>query len=265
MKNLLVGNGANIQFDPHSYSTKQIVLRVLKNFERDDFPEHVIVKPKYLLRNYLGILFLEIPSIIEGKYDKYANNTAERDSLKSFKEQYSESQRRKKITDIGFEDYYLIHDLLCHKCRIFNPEQYYIREALKLAYVFSVYNDGELNKLYEKYPRGYIDYLSEFDNIFTTNYDSNIELASGKKVYHIHGQFDMLDDVYNKGSFRNQLPDAPVNDVILDKKFLFLYSNVISTHCGDYKEFFVKQSTLANEAIKKFAESYCSDINQQKK
>ena len=36
--NLLAGNGINIQFDRHSYTTQQIVLRILKNCDRDDFP-----------------------------------------------------------------------------------------------------------------------------------------------------------------------------------------------------------------------------------
>jgi len=38
MKNLLVGNGINIQFDNQSYTTTEIVLRLLKNCDRDDFP-----------------------------------------------------------------------------------------------------------------------------------------------------------------------------------------------------------------------------------
>lgn len=38
MKNLLVGNGINIQFDNQNYRTAQIALRLLKNSDRDDFP-----------------------------------------------------------------------------------------------------------------------------------------------------------------------------------------------------------------------------------
>ena len=37
MRNLLVGNGINIQFDNTNYTTQQIVLRILKNCDRDDF------------------------------------------------------------------------------------------------------------------------------------------------------------------------------------------------------------------------------------
>ena len=68
MRNLLTGNGINIQFDNKNYSTQQIVLRILKNCDRDDFPLHIIVNESYLLKNYIGLLFLEIPNIINGVY-----------------------------------------------------------------------------------------------------------------------------------------------------------------------------------------------------
>lgn len=112
--NLLVGNGANIQFNKTDYTTKQIVLRILKNFDRDDFPSHVIADFPYLMKNYIGILFLEAREIISGKYDKFAVGSAEKGSLSAFKKQYSAQISSLRITDIGFEDYYLIHDLFCH-------------------------------------------------------------------------------------------------------------------------------------------------------
>lgn len=49
-----------------------------------------------------------------------------------------------RIADIGFEDYYLIHDLLCHKTHTQNPEQYTIRESLKMAYFHSIYKSREI-------------------------------------------------------------------------------------------------------------------------
>ena len=151
MKHLLVGNGANIQFDSLNYTTKQIVLRILKNFDRKDFPSHIICEPRYLQRNYIGILFLEARNILDGMYDDVVNCSAERDSIKAFKEQYNSKRQSLRITDIGFEDYYLIHDLVCHKSKTVNPDQYQIREAFKSLYIFSVYNDGKVNELYKSY------------------------------------------------------------------------------------------------------------------
>lgn len=38
MKYLLTGNGINIQFNKTNYSAQQIVLRILKDCDRDDCP-----------------------------------------------------------------------------------------------------------------------------------------------------------------------------------------------------------------------------------
>ncbi len=264
MRNLLVGNGINIQYNKTDYTTQQIVLRILKNCDREDFPSHIIVDFPYLLKNYIGQLFLEAREIIDGKYDNMAFGSAEKTSLSSFKKQYSNKINTLRITDIGFEDYYLIHDLLCHKINLQNPEQFYIRESMKVAYLYSIYNDGKLNQLYKNYPESFRKYLLNFDNIFTTNYDSNIESATGKTVFHIHGQFDKKSDVYIESSFRNQLPDSPIKDIEIDENYFYLYSNALSTHCGAYKEFQLKQSSQANSCVEKMALAYNSDPNIRK-
>lgn len=38
-----------------------------------------------------------------------------------------------------------------------------------------------------------------------------------------------------------------------------MYSNALSTHCGEYKEFQVKQYSLANSAMEKLADAYLKD------
>ena len=59
MRNLLVGNGINCHFDNVSYSSKQIVLRILKNVHRSDFPMSIIADPPYALKE-LG----DIPDLV---------------------------------------------------------------------------------------------------------------------------------------------------------------------------------------------------------
>ena len=260
MRNLLVGNGINIQFDKISYSTKEIVLRILKNCDREDFPSHIIVNEPYLIKNYIGRLFLEARMVLQGYYDEFTNCSAEVSSLAAFKEQYSKRLSTLKMTDIGFEDYYLIHDLVCHKFNIKNPEQYHCREGMRTAYLWSIYNDGKVDNLYHQYSEKFIDYLKGFDSVFTTNYDSNIDCAIGKEIYHIHGWFKQRAAVYDYDSFRNQLPDAPIKDVSVDENYYYLYSNALTTHCGAYKEFQLKQYSYANEAITKLASAYTSNI-----
>ena len=264
MRNLLIGNGVNIQFNKIDYIPQQIVLRVLKNCDRTDFPSDIIVDRPYLLKSYLGFLFLEAREIIKGEYDNFVLASSERDSLITFKKLYTDKISTLKITDIGFEDYYLIHDLFCHKNNIQNSERFVIRESMRKAYLHAIFNDGKLNELYKNYPKIFINCLIRFDNIFTTNYDSNIELAIGKKIFHIHGQFDKRSDIYNKSSLRNQLPDAPVKEDEVNEIYFYLYSNALSTYCGEYKEFQLKRYSQANKGIEKMASAYNTDTETKK-
>ena len=256
MLNLLVGNGVNCQFDDKSYSAKQIVLRILKNCDRADFPKHVIVDQPFRLKDYLGQLFLKSREILQGELDRYTVGSAEKEALVSFKEKYLAKIKTLRMTDICFEDYYLVHDLVCHSLGIGNPDQYYVREAMRMAYLLAIYNDGKLNQLYQYYPEHFINFLSSFDNIFSTNYDSNIEMATGKTVLHIHGQFSQLDDVYDEESLRNHLPDAPLTRIELDRGFDYLYCNAITTHSGSYKEFYINQAPNANACVELMAKAY---------
>lgn len=217
-----------------------------------------------MLKWYIGQLFLFARDILDGEANIYANCSAERKALVNFKEKYGEKKKSLRITDIGFEDYYLIHDLLCHKMVVGNPEQFVIREAMRMAYLHAIYNNGHLNLLHKKYSKSLVAYLQGFDNIFTTNYDSNIESCSGKEVYHIHGQFDKLSEVYNPSSFRNQLSDNPLDGIAYDEKYNYLHSTALSTYCGEYKQFHLNQYTLANEGIEKMAKGYVENEFERK-
>ena len=55
------------------------------------------------------------------------------------------------------------------------------------------------------------------------------------------------------------MPDAPIKDLDMDEKYFYLYSNALTTHCGAYKEFQIKQSSQANSGIEKMAIAYNND------
>ena len=255
MKNLLVGNGLLIQYGGKDYTNKSIILRALENYEKKNFPAHIIIDCPIEAKAFFGYMMLRIPQILNGDYDNYTNCSAEKEALRLFIERYKD-KKSLQISDIGFEDYYLVFDLICHKYGIQNPDQFYVRESIKVAFLHSIYNNGDIGKVYYKFSDKLINYLKSFDNIFTTNYDNNIEKATGKNVYHIHGSFYDRSDIYNPESFRNQLGDYPMNDYDIDEKYFYLYSTAISAHCGEYKNSYMEQATLANSAIEKLADAY---------
>ncbi len=245
----------------NKHSTTLIVATITsKSKKKREMPTHIVVNVDGLAKESI-IQLEQITTVDKGEYDRFVNCKAEEKSLNSFKEQYKDKLATLRIMDIGFEDYYLIHDLVCHKTQTGNPDQYHVREAMRIAYLYSIYNDGELDNLHTKYPESLINYLKNFDSIFTTNYDSNIDAVVDIPVYHIHGWFKQLEAVYDINSYRNQLPDAPVNNIQVDDEFYYLYSNALTTHCGAYKEFQLQQYGLANDAVSKLAKAYvCNSI-----
>ena len=78
MKNILVGNGINIQYDNTNYTAKNIVLRMLTDLDSEDYPCDYIVDDPMLLKNYMGKLFLAAREALDGEFDKYTTCTAER-------------------------------------------------------------------------------------------------------------------------------------------------------------------------------------------
>lgn len=256
MKNLLVGNGVNIQFDKKNYSSQQICLRLLKSLDQDNFPSHVVCSEPKLVKIYIGYLFLIAREVINGEHDHFLFSDIEKKSVDFFKKRYHDKVKQLKITDICFEDYYLLQELFFRKNNISEENQLDIRGVLRLCYLFSIYNGGELNKISTYYSDEFKFYLKSFDYIFTTNYDLNIDSVVDFEVYHLHGCFNKLSPVYDKNSAINQLENAPINDLEIYDDYLYIYSNAISTYCGDYKKFEIEKYNKANSCIEKFTRGY---------
>jgi len=258
MKNILIGNGVNIVCGGTEHTNKEIILRTIEFCKADDFPNHIIVDDPILAIEFLGRIYMELPDILSGKYDRYAVSSHERQALEDVKTKYGNNSRL-IMTDIGFEDYYFLYDMVCRKYGIHNPDRYFVRETIKKLFLHGIYNGGKVNKVYESYPEKFCRYLEAFENIFTTNYDSNLESATGHDVYHLHGAFSCRADVYNPDSPRNRMADAPIKDFDIDTDYEYLYSNALTDYCGANKEFSMKQGVQANSAIDNLCRAYMSN------
>lgn len=247
MNNIIIGNGIDIQFGGLEYTNKSIIERALKYLKTGDFSTEVYTKE---IETWIYLLHSAVPDFLNGQYDQLAVFNDEKEELDSFKSNYSKNV---SISDIGFEYYFLLNELHCRRNGITNPERYYFQEFLRRLFLDSIFNKGEINKLYLKFPTTVIDYISSFDNIFTTNYDKNIEVATGKNVLYLHGAFHVLDPVYDSHSFRNRLSDKPVDQTPVIKGFEHTFSNAITGSSGAFKLFSANQTELANSAIDKFA------------
>ncbi|HED37536.1 MAG TPA: hypothetical protein ENI76_04725, partial [Ignavibacteria bacterium] len=204
MRNIIIGNGVNIQFGGWEYTNRRIVERALLKLKTRDYSKEVNTEE---IEVWIKMLFQAFPKFLKGDYDTLAVLKDEKEELSNFKKRYTKKTR---IYEIGFEDFFLLNELHCRKNKIGNPERYYFQEFLRRLFLDSIYNNGKINQIHESFSEDFIAFLKSYNNIFTTNYDKNIELATKRKVLYLHGAFHVLDNVYDANSFRIKLSDRPV-------------------------------------------------------
>lgn len=250
MKNLIIGNGINIQFGGLDYTNRSIINRAIDNVRNNTFSS---VAYPYEILEWFNRLYGQHINILKGIYDQYAVFDDEKEELISYKNHYN---KRTKIYYIGFEDYFFIQTLFIRKEKIKELSEYELHEFLKRFFLESIYNGGKVNEIYRLFSDGFVSFLLDFDSLFTTNYDQNIEFATNREVSYLHGAFHFLDDVYNPNSFRNKLSDKPSDNHPYIKGLEYLFSNAISDSLSKHKQYSANMSSHANEAIDKFTEAY---------
>jgi len=246
MKSIIIGNGVNIQFGGSEYRNDSIIKRALHKIETRDFCPEVYTTE---VGDWLKYLFQEFPCFIRGDYDLFTVASDERQELENFKKRY---KSKSHIYEIGFEDFFLLHELCCRKNKIGNPQRFDIQEVLKRLFLDSIYNNGKINDIYKTYPKKFIEYISSFDAIFTTNYDKNIEVSTKKDVQYLHGAFHVLDDLYNPNGIRNKLPDKPADLVHAIKGFEHAFSTALTSNSGFIKQFVAENAENTNAALENF-------------
>jgi hypothetical protein len=260
MRNLLIGNGVIIQYGGAAYLNSSIVNRALENIRNERFPAHLYPKE---CADFVVVLQKEHARALRGEYDKYVFTSYDRSSLKDFKRRYS-TARSYSVDEIGFEDYFLLFELVHSKQSVGNPDRFNNRGVLKRMFLDAVYNGGEIENVHRNFPPRFVAWLKEHDQLFTTNYDSNLDTAYGKDVFHLHGSFCTLSETYDPNSFRNQLNDDLLDGEQVDPNYLYLYSNCLVSYFGDLKISSMTQSSLANRGMEKFAAAYERDPSIRK-
>jgi len=247
-KHILIGNGINIQYGGAQYLNSNIINRTMANAKNGhyEFGMQKTIAPNELHKFFALLRNVVIKEVLEGKYDQYVLSGEEKRALCDFHERYPCSNT--DICQIGFEDYFLVFRLLHNK---FNEDDIIrngSKTALKRLFLDAIYNNGHLSAIHEDFPEGLISFLNEYDTLFTVNYDANIERATGRDAVHLHGQFDVLEDVYDPNSFRNQLPDRPSDNFDIPDEWRHTYCNAIMDFSKDFQ---VAMNSHANAGLQK--------------
>jgi len=230
-------------------------MRALENIRCGRFPNQLYPKE---CADFVVALQQEHARALRGEYDKYVFTSYDRSSLEDFKQRYTRT-RSYAVEEIGFEDYFLLFELVHNRQGVGNPDRFISRGVLRRMFLDSVYNSGQVETVHEYFPARFVSWLKEHDHVFTTNYDSNLEAACDSDVHHLHGSFRTLSETYDPNSFRNQLEDDLLDGEKVDQNYLHLYSNCLVSYVGDLKSFSMTQSSLANSAMEKLVAGYGND------
>ena len=202
-KSVLVGNGINIQFGGYTnYSGQAIMQRVINNIANGKY--NPLVNYEISQDEMLGILeglVNIINKVKRGQLTQYADGLFFVLEMDRIKRTYPDNST---ITSVFLEDYFLAAEIFTNMYKETDGEEkseFYrksIFDFLHYIIVDGIYNDGLINEIHKNYSSKMESFLKKYDNIFTVNYDYNLErfLADQKNIYHLHGEFDKLAPEY---------------------------------------------------------------------
>lgn len=235
-KNLLVGNGINIQFGGiDAYSGFATMNRVVENIKAGKYialtENNLSIEELYELLNKLVKV---IDQIKAGKCNSKADNLFMLMELDRIKRTYPNNS---SIFSVLMEDYFLAFEIFNNDFRSEDGEETselyrkIVFTLLRQMIVDGIYNEGAINNVYKNFYLGMSAYLNKFSNIFTTNYDYNLEnlLGNADKVCHIHGEFGKFAPEYDVTSLYYATHKAEC-DMLISKKIPgmdHIYSNAI--------------------------------------
>lgn len=245
MNTIIIGNGIDIEYGGKDYYCNEIIHRAINNVKSGNF--RTVDYPPLIVDHLYGMFDLAIKILNNPNYISQKVWTDEdRLALNGFCLRYG----KKVLTDpsqIGFEDYFLLQRLffnLTYDSSKGNSEDrnnYF--EYLRRFFLDSIYNQGDIDKI--EYPKSLGAFLSNFDNIFSLNYDRNLEKVIDRPIHYLHGAFHVISEKYNNESPMNKVMGIYTN---MDGHE-HLYSTALTTYCGKEKEELLKQADKVNKFL----------------
>lgn len=232
VKNILIGNGINIAFSNNDdYKNYKIIERLTKylcthrydNVFQGSITSHELQIALTALNDFFKKMLKGVEAL---------NLTRDEDELQTLIDiAHRYNGKPQNILDVGMEDNFFAMKLLFNKVGDDETPINALYDGLKWLYLDSIYNNGEIENLYTKM-NVFAKELKQYSNIFTVNYDTNLDKLTNKAVYHLHGSFDVLDDTYRDetliGYIAQKRPNPPTVVVGMEH----LYCNAIMGFSG---------------------------------
>lgn len=264
IKSLLLGNGINIQFGGKAYTNRFIVQRIFFNIKAGKYAplfEKSELSSSELLDVFHGLLTYA-NQVIEEKYDDNKFSDDMREAIKDFKNRYD--TRMTQLYEIGLEDWFFLLEFFF----TINSDISEINEASKQGIeriiLDAIYNDGLLQNCFSvdnignrTKQKALKRFLCGYDNVFTLNYDNNVENLIGKPVYHLHGDYSVLADSENPNNIVVDFRRENGQLVRYPNEFKHCNCNALLDYSGKLK---LKRADTIEQLQKVFDSDSISDI-----
>ena len=259
MNSIIIGNGFDIEIGGEVCSNSAIIARVHKNIENKDYKYHIKDITANELKDVVeGIEGIMLDNLLSEQYNSYCETEEEIKNLVRFVDNYN------PFKTIGMEVYFLILRLFQKTYGDSEQMIHDVEVGMEKLFLDAIFNEGKVQELHmnlsNEQKMDLKNSLNKFDNIYTTNYDWNIEKITNKKVKHLHGQFDRLNQQFIEGTALNKIAKKNGINYTARKEDLHLFSNAIMGFSGALKENKIKIFM----GLENNDEYYYNDLKNQK-
>lgn len=231
-RSILIGNGININFGGKAYTNEYIIKRILFNARANKY------KPLFngeISGDEIAGIFVGLADwaneISEGKYDAIIPEE-EKHILKDFKDRYN--WKLTHYYEVGLEDWLFILRVFFLKNHGSSDDWTSARQGFEQMMLDAIYNDGDIQKLHEVMGSPVKRWLLQFSNVFTLNYDNNVEDLIKHPVFHLHGDFRTPASSENPQTLLGFMRVNSGENAIIPQ-FAHCFCNALFDYAGEHK------------------------------
>lgn len=232
MKSVLVGNGINIQFGDKAYSNDFIMKRIIFNANVNRYD--ILFDGSVSGKEIEGIFkaFVEIANnTINGEYDGIGN-ADDREAIEDFKNRYTTPIE--KYHEIMLEDWFFLIRLFFIANADLEDQWQSAKQGFERMILDAIFNEGMISGVHKNMNKKVKRFFAGFDNIFSLNYDNNIEALTGRCVLHLHGDYSILADSENPDTVQGYIRQQSGQTVVIDG-FQHCFCNALLDYSGELK------------------------------
>lgn len=266
MKSVLIGNGFNIQFGNNieklgnAYNNRFILQRIKFNAKAGKYTTlfgnkikgEDIVKAFSALVEYAN-------KICFGEFDYISDDNDLKNAIDDFKCRYN--YELQKPNEIGLEDWFLLIKLFFVDNLDIKDEWQYAKQAFEKIILDAIYNDGVIQNIYCSINKNVKQFFSSFKYLFTLNYDNNLENLTKREVYHLHGDYGVINDSENTDIIQGYINQKKGKYIKYPVEFKHCYCNALLNYSGNMKLKHANNIEKCQDMLKSLKVSYETDPN----